>query len=88
MAFWPKMALLPGSHRLIKEKREKIKHHQVDLSQICSNYAPEGPLKNHKDIRFLSNTGMDPMNNHKATKPAFNDGPLLVVFGTSLLSTK
>ena len=27
-----------------------------------------GPLlKNHKDIRFLSNTGPDPLKNHKAT---------------------
>ena len=27
--------------------------------------------------RVLSNTGMDPLNNHKATKPAFNVGPSL-----------
>ena len=33
-------------------------------------------LKNHKNIRFLCNTGPDPMKNHKATKPAFNVGPL------------
>ena len=38
---------------------------------------PEGgqgvrPLKNHKNIDFLSNTGPDPHTNHKATKPAFN----------------
>ena len=35
-------------------------------------------LKNHKNIGFLSNTGPDPMKNHKATnmtKPAFNIGP-------------
>ena len=42
---------------------------------------PEGvdrgpdPMKNHKNIGFLSNTGRDPMENHKATKPAFNVGP-------------
>ena len=51
-------------------------------------------LKNHKNIGFLSNTGPDPLKNHKATKPAFNvgiafrgrvdDGPLIVVlFGSS-----
>ena len=34
------------------------------------------PLKNHKNIGFLSNTGPDPLKNHKATKPAFNFGPL------------
>ena len=34
------------------------------------------PLKNHKNIGFLSNTGPDPLENHKASKPAFNDRPL------------
>ena len=34
------------------------------------------PLENHKNIGFLRNTGQDPLKNHKATKPAFNDGPL------------
>ena len=34
------------------------------------------PLKNHKNIGFLSNTGPDPLKIHKATKPAFNVGPL------------
>ena len=33
------------------------------------------PLKNKKNIGFLSNTGPDPLKNHKATKPAFNVGP-------------
>ena len=33
------------------------------------------PLKNHKNIGFLSNTGLDRLNNHKAAKPAFNVGP-------------
>ena len=33
------------------------------------------PLKNHKNIGFLSNTGPDPLKNHKATKPALNVGP-------------
>ena len=31
-------------------------------------------LKNHKAIGFLSNTGPDPMKNHKTTKPVFNVG--------------
>ena len=34
------------------------------------------PLINHKNIGFLSNTCPDPLKNHKATKPAFNFGPL------------
>ena len=33
------------------------------------------PLKNHKNIGFLSNNGLDPLKNHKATKPEFNVGP-------------
>ena len=33
------------------------------------------PLKNHKNIGFLSNTGPDPLKNHKASKPAINVGP-------------
>ena len=56
------------------------------------------PLKNHKNKGLLSNTGSDPLKNHKATKPAFNigpssarqqnawladDGQILVVFGST-----
>ena len=33
------------------------------------------PLKNHKNIGFLTNTGPDPLRSHIATKPAFNVGP-------------
>ena len=53
------------------------------LGSLTSCADPEGvkgvgtPLKNHKNIGFLSNTGPDPLN-HKATKPAFNVGPLAV----------
>ena len=36
------------------------------------------PLKNYKDMGFLSYTGPDPLKNHKATKPAFNVRPSLV----------
>ena len=34
-------------------------------------------LKNHKNIGFLSNTGLDLLKNHKATKSAFAGGPML-----------
>ena len=33
------------------------------------------PLKNHKNIGFLSNACPDLLKNYKATKPAFNVGP-------------
>ena len=34
-----------------------------------------GALKNHESIEFLTSTGPDPLENHKATKPSFNVGP-------------
>ena len=37
---------------------------------------PDPPV-NHKNIGFLSNTGLDPLKNHKATKAAFNVGPTM-----------
>ena len=42
------------------------------------------PLENHKNIGFLSNTGSDPLNNHKATKAAFNVGPSLARHGNGV----
>ena len=36
---------------------------------------PDPPEENHKNIGFLSNTGLDPLKNHKATKPAFTVEP-------------
>ena len=33
------------------------------------------PLKNHKNIGFLSNTDPDPLKNHKTSEPVFNSGP-------------
>ena len=36
---------------------------------------PPPPLKNHKNIGFLSNSGPDPLKNYEATEPAFNVGP-------------
>ena len=64
-------------------------------------------LKIHKNTGFLSklsNTGPDPLKNHKATKPAAmlghhwppamafglqaDDGPFIVIFGSSITSSK
>ena len=42
------------------------------------------PLKNHKNIGFLCNTGPDPLKNHKSTKPAFNVGPSSVRPGNAI----
>ena len=35
---------------------------------------PDPNLKNHENIGFFSNTGPDPLKNHKATKPVLNVG--------------
>ena len=51
------------------------------LIRACADQRGAGgpdppPLKNHNDIGFLSNNCSDPLENQKATKPAFNDvGP-------------
>ena len=52
-----------------------------DTDEACAD--PEGAgtppphLENHKGIGFLSNTSPDPLENHKATKPALNVWPSL-----------
>ena len=33
------------------------------------------PMNYHKNLGFLSITGPEPLENHKATKPPFNVGP-------------
>ena len=56
---------------------------ELGFKQLESCADPEGgqgvrtppPLKNHKNIGFLSNTGPGPLKNHKATKTAFSVGP-------------
>ena len=45
------------------------------------------PEKSQKNIGFLSNTGPNPLKNHKATKPAFNVGPFIVTFASSITSS-
>ena len=54
----------------------------TNLSSLMGGYrggnrvsGPPPPEKS-QTLGFLSNTGQDPLNNHKATKPALNVGPL------------
>ena len=51
-----------------------IKHVRIQRGGTGGPDAPPPPLKNHKNIGFLSNTGPDPLKNRKATKPAFKVG--------------
>ena len=42
---------------------------------MCGSRGGGGQAENSQNIGILSNTGPDPLQNHKATKPAFNVGP-------------
>ena len=47
-------------------------------TERVGGYRESGPPpENHTAIRFFSNTGPDPLQNHKAAKPAFKVGPSL-----------
>ena len=60
----------------ISSQRVKLLISQIKIVEPWAD--PEGAgvsgslLKIHKNIGFLSNTGPEPLKNHKATKPAFN----------------
>ena len=53
----------------------------IDKYVICRSRGgtggsgPPPPEKITKNKGFLSNTGLDPLKNHKATEPTFNVGP-------------
>ena len=77
-----------NKHRCALESEYSIVHFRrytiIGYTVSCADQEGGGggqevqtPLKNHKNIGFLSNTGPYPLNNHKATKPAFNVGPSL-----------
>ena len=46
---------------------------------------PLNPMKNHKAIGFLINTGPDPLFKHEDTKPAFNVGPSSARFSDNII---
>ena len=50
--------------------------HLLDVCHARIQMGPDPPPpENHRNIWFPSNTGSDPLKNHKATKPAFNERP-------------
>ena len=60
------------------QNKEKPLKHQRKLRLVGIHRGGQGvrtPLKNHKNIGFLSNTGSDLLNKCNATKSAFNVGP-------------
>ena len=58
----------------IHHTRNQLRYVHVRIQRGGAG-SPDPPPKNHKNIGFLTNTGPDPLLNHKATKPAFNVGP-------------
>ena len=48
-------------------------HARIQRGDRGTGHPP--PMKNHKNKGFLSNTGLDRLKNHNATKPAFIVGP-------------
>ena len=69
--------MLTGAYKSLKTLFACIcvKLHNHGRIQRGGGYRGCGPpLKNHKYIGFLSNTGPNLLKNHKATKPEFNIG--------------
>ena len=48
-------------------------HARIQRGRGQGSGPPNG--ESHKNIGFLSNSGQDPLKNHKAVNPAFNVGP-------------
>ena len=81
---------------LFLEKEAEIGGRDKAPGKTCTDPEGRAGSGNHKAIGFLSNTGPDPLENPKATKPTYNveplsarqqnaiyDGPLFVVYGSS-----
>ena len=70
-----------GLHDINREEHFKWTSGELAFSKfMCGPRGGQGvwtppPLKNRKNIGFLSNFGPDPLKNRGATKPAFNVGP-------------
>ena len=50
--------------------RAMVKAQQHSMRGFWGGIGGLDPLKNDKAIAFLNNTGSDPLENHKAIKPA------------------
>ena len=56
-------------------QKSSVRNITIKTISVQSSAGPDGESENHKVIVFLSNTGQDPLENHKATKSAFNVVP-------------
>ena len=59
---------------MFQKARSFVSFHGRKPERETGGPDPPLPLKIKKNIGFLSNTGTNPLKNHKATKPAFNVG--------------
>ena len=64
-----------GYRRKVLEEILKIKHARIQTGDRGSGHPPPPPPKHHKYIGFLSDTGQEPLKNHKVAKQAYNVGP-------------
>ena len=76
----PKYQITDQTQTIISHcEKEMFPHKDKQRHALCVD--PERgrgsgpPPLQKKAIGFFSNTGTDPLKNHKATKPAFNGGP-------------
>ena len=77
------MCVASKSHDTIQKANNKGAARTAQMCRLWDNariqrgdtWVGIPPMKNKKkNIGFLSNTGPDPLKNHKATKPAITDG--------------
>ena len=68
-----------GNIAIIFTSKNKFQTYCIVFYNMCgSRVGHRGSrpsLENHKNLGFVSNSGPDPLKNHKATEPAFNVGP-------------
>ena len=62
-------------HRGNGSPSEKLRFKCADPEGGTGGSGPPPPHRKIQNKGFLINTGPDPLKNHKATKPAFNDVP-------------
>ena len=68
----------PGKRTILLKNYTGIYKNNMDMGGSRGREGAGGPplpLKKHKNIGFLRNTGPNPLKNHKAIKPAFIVGP-------------
>ena len=68
--------MAPAGHKLDMHEKKSVFYALCKQERSCGDpdggsrgSGPPPPPDNHKSIGFSSNAGLDPLENHKATKP-------------------